>query len=300
MQQVNERLNPPFSGLTFSVCTVLFFVASLIAGGITSAMALPKESDGYIYISYLAAPIAVSLGCFGMLFYKKVSFKEVFPVKCGAKYFVIALMIIFGLMFSFMRLNEMFVAWLKSLGYRANTSRLPDLSGGKVVLAVFVIAVIPAFVEEFFFRGIVLQGAKQGMGSIIAVFVSGAMFSLFHASPEQTIYQLICGCAFAYLAERSGAVTPCVLMHFLNNAAIIIFSACGLADKEGNLAIGGVAEIVLTVLGAIFLVAGILWLIFDKKEYAKSVKGGVLGFFVFASVGIVILASVWISSLFIV
>lgn len=77
-------------------------------------------------------------------------------------------------------------------------------------------------------------------------------------------------------------------------------TSIGLADKEGNLAIGGVAEIVLTVLGAIFLVAGILWLIFDKKEYAKSVKGGVLGFFVFASVGIVILASVWISSLFIV
>jgi hypothetical protein len=47
-------------------------------------------------------------------------------------------------------------------------------------------------------------------------------------------------------------------------------------------------------------VAGLMLLIFDKTPLVKGSKGGVKNFFIFASVGIVIMALIWILSLFII
>ena len=93
---------------------------------------------------------------------------------------------------------------------------------------------LPAFCEELLFRGVLLNACENGMGSIRAVFTVGFCFALFHGSPEQTVYQFIAGCVFAFVAVRSRSVTPSVLMHFINNALIVILGACGLYGEGGR------------------------------------------------------------------
>ena len=233
--------------------------------------------------------------------YKKFPVKRAFPVKCRPKYFLIALLLIFGLIFSVSWIDTGVTEFLKLLGYvpKGRDAYLPDLSGGLVVPALLVIAVMPAIFEEGLFRGVILNSCEDGVGTVRTVFIVGFAFSLFHASAEQTVYQFLAGCVFAFVAIRSGSILPSVVMHFINNAIIVIFAACGLLDEAGNLIISSGGQIALIVTSAVSFIGGMLWLILDKKPVIKCQKGAVKSFFVFGSVGIAIMGIMWILSFFV-
>lgn len=301
MNQANPKLNSADAGIAFSANVVLYIFASLIVSLIVTGANIGEETDAYKYLSYLAAPVALAAGSAFIMLFRKQTIRDVAPIKCGVKYYVIAALLIFGLLFSVSGLNVLTLEFLKLFGYtpREESSYLPSLGGGLIVPALLVIAVLPAVMEEFLFRGIILSNTRASTGDIRAIFIVGFCFALFHASPEQTIYQFICGCVFAFLAVRSGSVLPCVLMHFANNALIIILYACGATDANGSLALSAAADIAVTVLAAVAFVGGIVWLALDKKPLSKGVKGGVKNFFITAWVGVAILAVVWILSFFI-
>lgn len=288
-------------GLAFSLAAVLFIVVGFILGIIMLISGIEEKSDPYIYLNYLAAPVAMTVASAITLRYKKIPFKSVFPVKCRPKYYLIALMLIFGLLFSVGYVDRPVIEFFKLLGYqeRGADAYFPTLNGGWVVLALLVIAVMPALFEEFFFRGVILNTCEDSLGTVRTVFVVGFCFALFHASPEQTVYQFIAGCAFAFVAVRSGSILPSVLMHFINNALIVIFAACNLFDDGGNLVMPAPVSIAVTVLSALCFVGAVIWLIFDKKPVKKSQSGGVKYFFIYAAVGIFVLGLTWILSFFI-
>lgn len=296
--------NKPLSyvgGLTFSAAALLFYGVSLIFGIIILACGLDQKSDIVLYLNYLAAPIGISSAVIAILKNKKMPFKRVFPVKCSPKYYLIGVLMLFGLLFSVGRVEEPILEFFKMLGYeeRGSESYFPTLTGWNILPALIVIAVIPALVEETLFRGVILNTCEESLGTVRTIFVVGFCFSLFHGSPEQTVYQFIAGCAFAFVAVRSGSILPSVVMHFLNNALIIVFAALGLYDETGALIMSDSAFIAVTVLSALSFVGATLWLVFDKKPVKKCVKGGVKYFFIYASVGIFVLALAWILAFFI-
>ena len=285
-------------GVAFSLNVFIFFAINLIASIFITALKIPVGSDGYLYVSYLISPIAMLLSVFVTLNLGKFKIGEIVKVKCHPKYFLIGLLLIFGLMFSLGWTNSLITEFFKLFGYVPKSSYLPNVSGFKIIPALLVIAVLPAIFEEMFFRGLILQSTQNGAGSIRSVFIVGFCFALYHGSPEQTVYQFICGCAFALLAVRSGSLLPTVIIHFINNAFIIIASATGLIDAAGNFTFSQTAQTVLVILSAISLIAAIVWLILDKTELKRSEKGGVKCFFIFASIGIAILSLIWILNLF--
>lgn len=300
MNEVKAPLNSSTAGFAFTASTVIFVFIQLIISLITVGTGLAPESDGYKYLGYLAAPLAITVGCAITLKFRKHSLlnQVIKPVGCNAKYFVIAVMMIFGLLFCVSELSTLFLSLLEKLGYtpREQSSYLPSLDGGKIVAALLVIAVLPAVFEELLFRGIILKGARNSMGDIRAIFIVGFCFALFHGSAEQTIYQFICGCAFAFLAVRAGSILPTILMHFINNALIIAFSAAGLIDASGMFAIPDSVNIALTVIGAVAFAGSVLWLILDKKPLVKCQKGGVAPFFIYGGAGVAVHTIIWIFS----
>lgn len=288
-------------GLAFSLGALLFIAVGFVIGIFILIFNIEKNSDPYVYLNYFAAPIAMSVASVIVLKRKKIPFKNVVPVKCHPKYYLIALLLIFGLLFSVGYVDKPVIEFFKLLGYkeRGAESYFPTLTGGWIVLALLVMAVMPAVFEEFFFRGVILNTCINSLGTVCTVLVVGFCFALFHASPEQTVYQFIAGCAFAFIAVRSGSIIPSVVMHFINNGLIVVFSACNLFDEGGNLVMPQPAFIAVTVLSALCFAGALLWLIFDKKPLVKSQKGGVKFFFLFASVGIFVLGLSWILSFFI-
>lgn len=300
MKEVNSRLNSTTAGLAYSVNVVVYFIINLIVALIIVVGKIPTGSDGYTYITYIAAPIALAVGCGVILIFKKQKIREVAPVKCHYKYYIIAFLMIFGLLFALSKLNGLTIKLLELLGYtaRENSSYLPSVKGGLIVPVLLVIAVLPAISEEFLFRGIISRNARESVGDIRAILITGFCFSLFHGSPEQTVYQFISGCAFSFLAIRAGSILPCIMMHFLNNGIIIVLYACGATGAGGDLLISQTGNIILTVVAALAFVGSVVWLVLDKKPLKQCGKGGVAKFFTTASVGIVTLALVWILSFF--
>lgn len=300
MEEINPRLNSATGGIAYSAAAFTYFIVLFVVSLILKLTALDSKSDAYLYISYLVSPAAISLSVIGVLKFRKISFKSIVPVKCNPKYFLIAALLIYGLVFALSWVNGVSVKFFELFGYKQREagSYLPDLSGGKVVLALLVIAVLPALLEELLFRGIILNSCENGAGTVRTVFLVGFCFSLFHASPEQTVYQFITGCAFAFIALRSGSILPSVLMHFINNALIVIFAACGLFDEAGNLIISTGGNIALIVTAAVALTVALVWLILDKTPVKKCEKGGVKSFFFCAAPAIAVFGIVWIVSLF--
>ncbi len=299
-----KTVNQPLSrvgGLAFSSAAVLMMAFGFVISIIMLTLNIGEGTDLYVYLTYLASPLAITATAIFVLKYKKLPFKSMYPIKCHPKYYVIGLMLIFGLLFFAGFADYPFMELMKLMGYtpRESSSYFPTLTGGWIVLALLVIAVMPAFFEELLFRGIILNTCEKSIGTVRTIFVVGFCFALFHGSPEQTVYQFISGCAFAFIAIRAGSILPSVIMHFINNALIVIVGACGLIDDAGELIMSNTAFIIVTVLAGLCFVGAVIWLIFDKKPVVKCEKGAVKQFFLFASVGIALLALNWILSFFI-
>lgn len=317
LAEVNPRLNSSTGGLTFSVTTLIYlalsFIISLVIAAITNnvmteygyadyaeAFKHVQKTDWYVYTNYLVAPVAIGISVFAVLKYKKIHIRNIVPVKCSYKYYIIAILLIYGLLFSLGWVNDVSVKFFSLFGYeqREAASYFPNLSGANIIPALLVMAVLPAIMEELLFRGAILNCCENGVGSIRTVFLVGFCFSLFHGSPEQTVYQFIAGCAFAFVAVRSGSILPSVVMHFINNALLVVLSACNCFDETGNLIISSGGNIALIVTSALALVGALIWLILDKTGLKKCQKGGVKSFFLFAAVGIAAFGLIWILSLF--
>ncbi|MGN0807453.1 MAG: type II CAAX prenyl endopeptidase Rce1 family protein [Candidatus Coproplasma sp.] len=303
-QPINNRqlpLSAKGGGLAFSATVVINVFISLIVSLIIGASNL-SGTDAAKYISYLTSPIAIVATVLIFRFGLNQPIRKLSPVKCHPKYILIGILLIYGLLFSLNSLNGYLIQLFELMGYTPKASTLPDVSGWNLLPAILVIAVLPAVCEELLFRGVILNNIEGQVGSVRAVFLVGFLFSLYHGSVEQTIYQFICGCLFALLAIRSRSITPVVLIHFINNALILVLYSVGALDASGNLIVSFGGNIAITVTSALCLVVAIVWLILDRKIKFGLVKGerrNLLNFFLFASAGIVVTALTWILGLFI-
>lgn len=285
------------AGVAYSLAAVLPALASLVIMLIVSFAAGSgyADADWFKYLSFLVAPVCIGATSLYIFRKNRVSPRKVYA-PCKWYYFAIALLLQFGLLFSLSELNEYFVRLLELIGYKRAENTLPSLGGWNLLPAILVIALLPAVFEETLFRGILVGGMREGgWGTASTVLISGALFSLFHTNPEQTLYQFVCGMGFALIALRSGSVLPSIVSHFANNAVILALTSCG----YGNLtALPRAVYLALVICSAVCLAGAALFLIlFDKK---KNVKGGVKEgkkFFFMAAAGIGICAVEWLAIL---
>ena len=251
-----------------------------------------SQTDVYKYFSYLLYQIvyiAVILAFAFIYRSKPASFgwrKASHP-----KYYLIGLVLLFGLMFSLNFVNNAFVAFLGLFGYKLPSSSLPSLEGGGIVGVLIVAALLPALLEETIFLGIILEGIKD-VGTVAVCLLGGALFCIFHQNPAQTVYQFVCGAAFTLLAVRADSLLPTVLIHFVNNAVIIFNEK--FAFLEG-LPAGG--EIAIYVVSAVCLLASLAYLIFIDKRGNRKREGEIKPFSYAALAGILLCALFWIINL---
>ena len=98
---------------------------------------------------------------------------------------------------------------------------IPETIPG-IVLYVINLAIIPAFVEEIVFRGIVMQSLRR-FGDIFAIVASALIFGIFHLNLIQMPYALLLGLCIGYFVIRTGSLWVGVAIHFINNSAAVAF-----------------------------------------------------------------------------
>ncbi len=303
------------SGLAYSASIMFlmilstFFSIALGVAGVTFAEGSAKP-DWYIYLNYVLPQISLFLVAALYFAWLKRPVKETVKAqKCHPKYFLVAILLQIGLL-SLGTLNDMFLRFLERFGYQETTLLLPSLDGFGLIATIFCVAVLPAVFEEIFFRGILLKGLRS-FGVIGSVFLCGALFSLYHQNPIQTVYQFACGLAFAFMAIKAGSILPTVLSHFLNNTLIIILTKCGIENIPSSIYVPYVMITSLCLVGALgylmfFDVAKTETETEGKTETKKSARKNAeekekkserIRFFVCALVGITVFAINWITAL---
>ncbi len=97
------------------------------------------------------------------------------------------------------------------------------LSPPQLIASIFSFVIIPPIVEELLFRGLIFKGLKSN-GKTFSIIMSAMMFSLFHASIDQTVYPILFGLLLAVIMYYENNILYCITAHMTNNALSFITS----------------------------------------------------------------------------
>ncbi len=104
-------------------------------------------------------------------------------------------------------------SFLRSAAQLVETIRL--LPPEAVIL---VLAIVPAFCEELFFRGFLLSGLSTAMRRWPAIFISAIFFAVFHFFIFKFVVAGALGVVLGYLCWQSRSIVPAILAHATHNA----------------------------------------------------------------------------------
>ncbi len=87
------------------------------------------------------------------------------------------------------------------------------------IIALVVIAIIPAIGEELLFRGLIQNLFYSTFKNAhVAIWVSAFIFSVFHMQFYGVLPRMMLGILFGYLYYWSGSLSLAMIGHFINNA----------------------------------------------------------------------------------
>ncbi len=130
---------------------------------------------------------------------------------------------------------------------------MEDLARAPLPALLLLIAVGPAFAEEFLFRGLIGRGLVARWGLVRGVTVTSLLFGIVHVNPSQAIAVIPMGIAmhFVYLATRSFWAP--VTLHLLFNTVGAVALKYGLDP-----ALASIPTHVLTASAAMVTAIGVL------------------------------------------
>ena len=96
--------------------------------------------------------------------------------------------------------------------------------GTSLPSALFLGTVVAPYVEEMFYRGIVLSGLLAKNTRTWAIIWSSILFAASHLDPWQFPATLVAGGVLAWWVIRTGSLWPAIVGHALNNLIFTTFS----------------------------------------------------------------------------
>ena len=126
------------------------------------------------------------------------------------------------------------------------------------LIGVIAVAVVAPIVEEFIFRGLVLNRLSRVMPGWLAVVLSAAAFGACHGHPVWFAYAFVLGAVFGFIDLRAGSIWPSILGHVAFNAIGQIFTFVP-ETEEGT-------EVVIAM--GVLLVVGIVLPLINRKAVA--------------------------------
>jgi membrane protease YdiL (CAAX protease family) len=114
-----------------------------------------------------------------------------------------------------------FEVWARASEDRAQvlTKFLTKLnSTGRLLVAVLVIAVVPAVGEELVFRGVIQKNLVRWLSPLAGVWLGAALFSAIHMQFFGFVPRFVLGLVLGYLYLWSGNILVSMAAHFAQNA----------------------------------------------------------------------------------
>jgi membrane protease YdiL (CAAX protease family) len=90
------------------------------------------------------------------------------------------------------------------------------------IIAIISVGIIPAFAEELFFRGLILDGLKNNYSKRKAIIISALLFGIIHLNPWQFYGGFIIGLISAWICIETNSILLSIYIHFFNNVLYTI------------------------------------------------------------------------------
>ena len=191
----------------------------------------------------------------GFLVIRKVFFpevKDIISYKKPADGSVFALVVLSGL--ALIIVCEMIAAFtqfmIQKTGVTYYTPVLPNPeTPGEYAADAVVTAVFPAVIEEFAFRGVVLQTLRR-YGDRFAIFSTALIFGCMHGNIPQILFNVLYGLVLGYAAVITNTIWASMSLHFINNFFIVTLDAVSSGSYK-------IMSMVYIISAFVFLAAGI-------------------------------------------
>lgn len=133
-------------------------------------------------------------------------------------------------------------------------------TGAPAWALLLLMAAMPAFTEEFAYRGLVLSGYAR-LGGRAAWVGAGLLFAALHLSVVQLPSLAALGMVYSYAALRTGSLLPGAVMHLTNNTISLLLMLAAprdLAAPGGPMPVGALLYWLLAGLGALVPLVALL------------------------------------------
>lgn len=115
--------------------------------------------------------------------------------------------------------------------------------------------------EELAFRGAALSRLSADGRYVSAALFSALFFAVYHMNLPQLPYTFVFGYLLAVLAQRSGSIIPCILVHAANNLLTLVIGRIE--------ALQVFVDLGLPIVGG----AALVWLALTKRLWRSGGKG---------------------------
>lgn len=240
-----------------------FLVASMLFSAIL-------EAFGLIDLYYSNGTFSSSVGIFysiltvGVPFFiaKKAIYKKhdlpvcsYSPPKPTLKTVSIIFLSVLGCLAS-MYVTGFIQAFFEGFGFSFSSGDEPQINSFVDIIALFIgTAIIPPLVEEFAMRNVVMQPLRK-YGNLFAIICSALVFGVFHGTPSQIPFAILCGLFLGYAVIATDSIWTGVIIHAIVNGlsccyyAILYFTDEEMADTAYSfvcLALAGLGFLALLV-----------------------------------------------------
>ena len=243
---------------------------------------------GYPYISGefsgMSEEVYYALSCFYyvvgmflpfllMTLVSKISVNELIPVrKTGFFYAVFCILFGVGVCLAANYPSNLVSYLLEEVGLSGELPQSPLPKGIVGAILYFInIAIIPPFVEEFAFRGVILSRLRK-YGNGFAVLATSILFALFHGNLIQLVFAFCCGMIFGWIVVKTGNLFLTIIIHAINNGFSVATELWYEASPTDQ------TDLLQTILffGLIALGAlALFFLILRHREFFKKTPGAV-------------------------
>lgn len=152
--------------------------------------------------------------------------------------------------------------------YEVNFAPNPEGFFG-FLLSFIATAIVPALVEEFACRGIVL-GLLKKYGEGFAIISSSIIFGVMHGNFEQIPFATMVGMILGYIYVKTGSIWCCVAVHCVNNAISVIFTYLPVAlDANAQ----NILYVLYLVISMILAIVGV-WLFSKNTDENYNLEKG--------------------------
>lgn len=168
------------------------------------------------------------------------------------------------------RSSAFFDTFIKQEYNAPRASTPPGIYG--FILSFIATAIVPALVEEFACRGIIL-GLLRKFGDVFAIIASSIVFGLMHGNFDQIPFATIVGLILGYIYVKTESIWPGIVVHCINNSVSVLLTYSRYIIDINTQNVIYVIYLVVAMLLAVFGV-----FLFSKQggEYSLNCEKGIL------------------------